>query len=720
MNTNNNAIPDWQKLGPGILTIEISNQDYQNALYISDQQDNRNLLVLNIKNISKNKIQLNKSADAAHLELFFPNGILDAKALPTANQIKITQWHGVANQNLIDMDAIANQPMIDMATLNKKAKMDISPVVEAVQSRAARSVARTRSVSGLQARSISSRSDLTNLIQQSNALKTKTLALLEQMSKNPQINRSPVLQQGMTEFAKLYKSLDALSDHTEKSLQELYELERYISNGLETAQDELYQFIQDEISTSITSYLEEIQHNGIFNSGDKMMMKDVLQGLENVKINPALARGATPQKSNNAQWQTSIQTTSEGVFIKITQANQATLDINTGDYLRIEIPNLQPISRGGTRNANFEVRYPNITIFDDAVPNKQPLHRFGQATIKIENRRGLRYAPLQLSVTRGLTIVNNGKTDNTIILQITNTGQNSIFLQGATLEVTYEVGDTTYALTDKDDEVTVLLSDNKEQPILGAAQSNQFQNEANVGAQPLFILKLDTTKVYELKSGDFWHIELKGIKTDAPSGSANIYISYLNLKEYWDGRLVAKVYRSPMVSRMKNVGFGTKTPQSTVHIKDDNNLLTIEGDTQAITTVKRGTDEAKLGYNKAETDDFTIDNPVGNIQLKTNDQVIINHEVPFQFARFAIHQAFTPTHYSVADWNAAITGWQIDKPLPQNKPRKGSETLRMERNPNGKWQIRAVRTYEEGDQPMQGSVDVMFVSKHISTKFDYR
>ncbi len=703
----NEPIQTWEKLGPGILSIDLINQDFKSAIYISDNEDDRNRLTIKVKNIGNQTIILTKT-EAAHLEFLAPTGILDHKNLPTTNQINVKEWSGVSGKDLFNFGAIADQPILDMAHLNEKTKINTSPLVESIQSREALHRPSTSS-RNIRSRNVADESKLTEMVKKSNDLKQSVLSEIKDIQGNRNLTRSPIIQQGLSKFQSLFTKLSELSNQVDNSLVELVELQKEVENDKKTNKEEIFNFIQEELASGISDYLEGLEGQGLFSNAVEIKMKDLLKGFENIQLSDDMMNKMSSEKENKSDWIADYSIIDQGVLFKITKKNDEPIVLKSGDYLEIHIANLKVNPKGGTRNANVEVRYPSIQIEG----SKAQINRFSQLTLKIENHRGQKHPALQLSVIEGQKILNDGVTPNKIILRLINNSQNALFFQNTRLEITYEVQqegeNEAYALANKDDAVTVQLFNSDNQPLTNAlnnsGEANSFLNEAEVGGNPLYVCQIG--KKQGIKSGDYWLIILDNVKSNIKAGFANIRFNYKNLPEYWDGSLVATVERSPQFFAEKNVGIGTLTPTSKIHIKGDKQLLTLEGKEKSTIEFQRNQDTASIGIDK-KSNDFNINSPTGNIHLKTNEQVIINNDVPFQFKRFEVSSVETDTNYPVKSWNSAISGWQM------TSIKNGSETLRMEIGDNGNWFIHAKNPNNKAV-----TVDVMFVSKVLSTRFNW-
>ena len=716
---NNQA---WQKLGPGVLSISLLNEEQQGSIYISDNEDDRNKLTVKIKNVSNQGVTLKKS-EQGHIELFFPKGLLDPETLPDSSHFKITEWSGISGADLFNLDEMGDEPMIDFDKLNEATRIDVSGIVGDINATQLEpSDVATR---GLKSRNATSESDLTKMVKESNDIKMKALEELKDLSSNSQVMRSPVMQQGMARFAGLFTQITELSSQVDKSIEELFDLQKRVEQGREVAKEEIFNYIQEELKTGITSYLENLEGEGLFGQGENMTMKDLLKGFDGLQLSDELTSQMSKEKTG-AEWDVEVIVSEEGILFKITKNGEDTLDLGAGDYLNIEIANLRPIGEGGTRNSGIEVRYPSIVI--EGQDDAEQAHRFSQAQLSIVNRRGQKYAPLQLSVVEGQMILNDGTTPNKVVLRMMNSGQDPIYLKKAELEVTYEVQqegeEESYALTDKDDSIQITLQNSKKEPLTNANNNskgaNTFVNEVESGQNPKYEFVVAENQNYELKSGDYWLVTVDNLKTSIDAGFANLRLNYRNVPEYWDGSLVVTLQRSPLIFSQSSVGIGVLSPDGKIHIKGDDNLINLEGKDEAFISYKKSKTEksAKVGFDHPETTDFSIDNPAGNIHLKTDNQVIINSEVPFQFKRIELTDEYTDTQYKAKKWNSAIVGWEMLDIDFENGT--GSEVLRMEIGKNGNWHVHSQRIIGGEFDIQSVTVDVMFVSKMMSTSYNWR
>jgi FlaG/FlaF family flagellin (archaellin) len=712
----------WQKLGPGVLAVDLFNDEHKGEIYISNNEDHRNKLTIKLKNVSNETVLIQKGEDC-HIELFFPKGVLDEEHLPEAQHFKITEWGGVGGKDLFNLDAIADKPLIDMNKLNEGTKIDMDGIRDSL---AGADVTPSETATrGLRSRSVTDESDLTKMVKESNRIKQEALEEIKSIKGNQQMMRSPILQQGLTKFSGLFEKLVDLSTQVDKSLEELFDLNKRVEKGREDAKEEIFKYIQEELGNGIEAYFQSMEGQNLFNQNVDMTMKDLLKGFEGLQLSDELTAQLAKPKEEVANWDIQVIVQEDGVVIKITKTGEDTIKLDSGDYLNIEIANVKPLGDGGSRNSGFELRYPNIKI--ENAENGDQLNRFSQAQIGIVNRRGQKNAALQLSIVEGQQVLNDGATPNKIAMRLMNTGQESIYLKNATFGLTYEVQlegeEEAYALTDKDDVVEIRMTNSQGKAVTNAENNsegaNTFNNKVEAGQNPNYEFVVAENQDFELKSGDYWMITIDNLKTGIAAGFANLRLNYKNVPEYWDGSLVTTVQRTPMVYTESKVGVGVLSPDGKIHIKGDGNLMSLEGKDQSFLQYKiEDGSSAKVGFDHQQADDFSIDNPSGNINLKTNDQILLNSEVPFQFKRFHIMRTMTNTDYLSKDWNAAIVGWHIEE--IDFAPGKGSETLRMVIGDNGSWHIHSERKIDGAYDELSVTVDVMFVTKRMSTLVNWQ
>ena len=708
----------WERLGPGVLSIDLTNEDHEPSIYISDDTSYRNKLTLKVKNVSNGKVVLQKGKEA-HLEVFFPKGILDEKNLPKANQILISEWSGMGGKDIFNLEDIEDKPLIDLDKLNEQTKIDVSGMVDSIDGTV---VTPSDTASrGLRSRNVSSEDDLTKMVKESNELKKQIFEELKGIKDNKQLSSNPIIKRGLAKFADLFKKISDVSAQVDTNMEALYQLQKKIEQGREIAKEEIFKYIQDELSNGIKSYLESLEGQNLFNNQVELTVKDVLANLEGLQLSDNVAGQVSSPKAT-AGWKTEIKTSEEGITFFINKTSENNINLGSGDYLKIEIASIKPNAEAGTRNTVVELRYPNIQI--EGADENITFNRFSQTPLSIVNRRGQKYASMQLSIVKGQMLLNDGSTPNEVIVRLINTGQDAIYFKNAGLSITYEVQqegeDESYALTEKDDIVTInLINSEGEQLINTLNGGNTFDNTAKVGQNPLYEFEVAEDQNFELKSGDYWVITIANLKTGLPAGSANLRFNYTNVPEYWDGAMAVTLERTPLVFKENHLGVGTLEPTSKIHVKDNGSVLKLEGASESYVEIsaKDNSQNAKIGFSNGESKDLSIENDEGDIDLKANKNIKIDGSIPFQFKRFEVSSQLTSTEYSARDWNAGIVG--LGTNIVDFQDEQGADIFRMEIGDDGNWEIRIFRDFSSTDG-QNGSIDVMFVSKKLSTRINWR
>lgn len=708
----------WEKLGPGVLSIDLTNEDHEPSIYISDDTSYRNKLTLKAKNVSNGKVILQKGKEA-HLEVFFPKGVLDEKNLPKANQILISEWSGMGGKDIFNLDEIEDKPLIDLDKLNEQTKIDVSGMVESINGTI---VTPSDTASrGLRSRNVTSEDDLTKMVKESNELKKQIFEELKGIKDNKQLSSNPIIKRGLAKFADLFKKISDVSAQVDTNIEALYQLQKKVEQGREVAKEEIFKYIQDELANGIKSYLESLEGQNLFNNQVELTVKDVLANLEGLQLSDNVAGQVSSPKATGG-WKIEVKTTEEGVTFLIHKTSEDTITLGSGDYLKIEIAGVKPNAEAGTRNTVVELRYPNIQI--EGASETTSFNRFSQTPLSIVNRRGQKYASMQLSIVKGQMLLNDGSTPNEVIVRLINSGKDAIYFKNAGFAITYEVQqegeDESYALTEKDDIVTINLANSEGEQLINTLNGGStFDNTAKVGQNPLYEFEVSEDQNFELKPGDYWVMSITNLKTGLPAGTANLIFNYSNVPEYWDGAMAVTLERTPLVFKDNNLGVGTLEPSSKIHVKDNGSVLKLEGTSESYIEVlaKENTQNAKIGFSDAESKDLNIENEEGGINLITKENIKIDGNVPFHFKRFEVNGQLTSTDYSARDWNAGIVG--LGTSIVDFQDEQGADIFRMEIGDDGNWEIRIFRDFSSTDG-QNGSIDVMFVSKKLSTRIDWR
>jgi microcystin-dependent protein len=227
----------------------------------------------------------------------------------------------------------------------------------------------------------------------------------------------------------------------------------------------------------------------------------------------------------------------------------------------------------GTRGTRVELRYRNISLQGQ----KELLQGSLLHYLNVINHRGEKIIPLYAGFVGSNTVLNDDKTDNELLLAVTNTqpqGKNlpSICFKtgegGSKLMLSFDqLGEDLNVCTidvlegSTLDKVVALR-----QALTQGGDSLEKQKDKNwlVDPKPQGSRNQWTLtpqhKDHILAPGQVLLIGIRKLKTGKPVGQARLYLDYEDVPGYWDGQLQLTIEKSPLVIRAKSVGIGTDEP----------------------------------------------------------------------------------------------------------------------------------------------------------------
>jgi len=176
--------------------------------------------------------------------------------------------------------------------------------------------------------------------------------------------------------------------------------------------------------------------------------------------------------------------------------------------------------------------------------------------VHITNHRGKKNIPLHLGFVSGNTVLNDGKSPNTLRFRITNVSKDGAITLNpksssapskfiVSFDVESQANTKEWALVTSADSKNVKVS-------VGGSESRP---EGIEGETPEWPITFDAA--LSLAAGKHIEVNIAGIVSSLPSGHANFYVRYENIPGYWDGQFVCTVEKGPIVTNKGNVGIGT-------------------------------------------------------------------------------------------------------------------------------------------------------------------
>lgn len=194
--------------------------------------------------------------------------------------------------------------------------------------------------------------------------------------------------------------------------------------------------------------------------------------------------------------------------------------------------------------------------------------------IDVINRRGRKDLPLHIGFLGSNTVLNDGKTSNTIRLRLANILKeheiqfnDDCHPDATRLVFRFDSGESKDWALGSDSEVENIEVSVK-QP--GWSVRGDFEGET-----PEWILSCN--RDIHMEAGKYIEIEFTGIVSSIRSGLTYLHISYENIPGYWDGRIVQGLEKTPIMYRdvlngkgkytgVSHVGIGTDSPNATLDV----------------------------------------------------------------------------------------------------------------------------------------------------------
>lgn len=319
------------------------------------------------------------------------------------------------------------------------------------------------------------------------------------------------------------------------------------------------------------------------------------------------------------------------------------------DTIMLPLHNIKSEILGGTRGSRMELRY-QIDPEQDfliADPNAAvAVLGYRQERIEIQNLLGVKDLPMHAgfigthSIITGTQINGDvGFAGNTLTLQVSNLLRNSYiplcarYLSSPTkfiLSFDTSEKQAAWALTNNTMADDILITDEA-----GNALEDWHVEKETQGQTVQWILTLHEDK--RIGGGGYFRFKLNNIKSDMPTGFANLYLQYENIPGYRDGRFVVPIQKTPFVlvdqpgsgglHQKTKVGIGTANPETDLHIKGIIKAEVVEldgggtsggsGAKAAFTTPSIQFKDQVIGQQEgAPSEDIKLSADGGDIELK--------------------------------------------------------------------------------------------------------
>lgn len=203
---------------------------------------------------------------------------------------------------------------------------------------------------------------------------------------------------------------------------------------------------------------------------------------------------------------------------------------------------------GGSRGSRIELRYhlDGVLVSPDQTSGKLKIR---QERLQIINNRGKKELPMLAAFEGSSTVLNDGRTPNSLSLQISN------FLQNSTIKLNARDSEspTKFILSfdTSEEQAAWALCDGDNAAAIDVEMHFEDQHGTNwhirpelQGNHPQWVITLIDD--IEVQVGEYFHLHLDGLKTDMPSGFTKLYLLYENIPGFWDGRFEIPIEKSPL------------------------------------------------------------------------------------------------------------------------------------------------------------------------------
>ncbi len=235
-----------------------------------------------------------------------------------------------------------------------------------------------------------------------------------------------------------------------------------------------------------------------------------------------------------------------------------------GAQVAMTFPHVSASGAGGARGTRVELLYQQLTFGSDA----SPITGRRQIYLSIVNQRGQKAIPLHVNFVGFNTILNDGNTQNTLTLRITNVLRDSVialnpagsttpsrFILSFDVQASGEVRDWALGTTSQVNAIQITPSDVGNWTVTTEVEGNS----------PEWIVTPQSAKTM-LAADEALQLTISNIISSLPSSQSSLYVRYENIPGYWDGQFVVTIEKSPLLYRDRNVGIGALNPNTTLTI----------------------------------------------------------------------------------------------------------------------------------------------------------
>ncbi len=281
----------------------------------------------------------------------------------------------------------------------------------------------------------------------------------------------------------------------------------------------------------------------------------------------AIDTASTLQSTLQQQgWNIGYQQEPDGTTVVYFLSTQAQL-LATGTKVTITLPHVIANGAGGARGTRVELRYQQMTFGNDP----SPLKGIRQIYLSIVNQRGQKQIPLHVSCVGFNSILNDGQSENSLTLRITNTMSLADTLTDGSIALNpvdsitpsrFILSFDVQADNGREDWALGTLSQVSAIQVTASDSNWVITPPSGQGQTPEWIVMPKSQST--LAAGGAIQLNLTNIISSLPSGQTNLYLRYENISGYWDGQFIVTLEKAPLLFRESSVGAGSSVGIGTI------------------------------------------------------------------------------------------------------------------------------------------------------------
>jgi hypothetical protein len=262
-------------------------------------------------------------------------------------------------------------------------------------------------------------------------------------------------------------------------------------------------------------------------------------------------------------WSMSSPVTQTDGIVSLYFLTTKTTALEANGTITLTLQNISASTEGGARTTRVEFLCPAFTYQGETLT-----HYYREKTLSIISHRGKKNIPLHVSFVESNRILNDGKTQNELILRIVNVLKDKAIPlipdskgdEASKFIISFDV-DFDWGLGTKSQVQGIEIQGKDWQLAKRYIEDWKIVKETE-GESTTWTITNQNEENVELRPEQGIQLTISNIISSLPSGQTNLYIRYENIPGYWDGTFVCTIEKTPILYKEGNVGIGIADPGS--------------------------------------------------------------------------------------------------------------------------------------------------------------